>query len=158
MELAVLEQESIFDTHRAASAMHWSSVSTASDSAEGCRAEVRVPGSALKSMRRSAPPIANSWSNMSCGVTIAEIAPDQAASVQLSAPICGSVPSLENSSRRRLRSASEFRYGLRSPGEAISRNASACHSPSGIVASLFTKARSESSWILRITPFSVGAP
>ena len=110
VELRVVAGESIFETHSAASAMHWSSVSTASDSAEGWSAEVSVPGSALKSMRRSAPPIANSWSNISCELTIAEIAPDQAARVQLSVPICGSVPSLENSSRSpRFRSTSEFR-------------------------------------------------
>jgi hypothetical protein len=46
----------------------------ASESTEG-KAEVSVPCSMSKSMRRRAPPIANTWSYISCEFTIAEIAP-----------------------------------------------------------------------------------
>ena len=110
-------------------------------------------------MWRSAPWIAKSWSNISCELTIAPMAPDQAASVQPSVPIWGSVPSFENSSRSPdFRSTSELRYSARSPGVAISRKASSRHSPSGIVSSRRRKAASESSWIFLITPLTVSGP
>ena len=87
------------------------------------------------------------------------IAPRQPEYVALMPPACGSVPSFSNVNLfPTFLSVSITRCTWRSPGRQHSTYVRSRQMPSGSIVSFLRKARSPSSMIFFITPFTVSAP
>ena len=150
---------SIFEMQSPARAMHWSSVSGARLSAEGCSAEVKgVPRLGAEVDVAQRPLIAKSWSNISCALTIAPMAPDQAASVQPRVPIGGSALSKSRAGRRTSAAPASCGTAPGRPGGHLEEGLLAPLAVRDRLEPAQAKAASESSWIFFITPLTVSGP